>query len=216
MHRFVGVVLAAGFVMAVGQAEAAAAKPVVCLQPLGDHDARALPVVARGITYLYGLEVRTLAARPLPDTAWYAPRRRHRAEKILAHLDRTVVPGSGCDLVMGWTRADISTTKGRHQDWGLLGYAWINGPSGVVSSYRMGGVSRIAMLRRAVKVVNHELGHALGLRHDAGCLMSDLNGTVKALDREAGLLCDDSRRSLEVKHGIALPLRGWFDWSALK
>ncbi len=216
MRRLAGVVLAAGLVMAMDPARAAAAKPVVCVQPLGDHDARALPVVARGIRYLYGFEVRTLPARALPDTAWYSPRKRYRAEKILAHLDNHVVPGSGCNLVMGWTSADISTTKGRHQDWGLLGYAWINGPSGIVSSHRMGGVSRSAMLRRAVKIMNHELGHALGLRHDAGCLMSDVGGTVKRLDRESGLLCDDSRRSLEVKHGIALPLRGWFDWSALK
>src|SRR5688572_27708146 len=134
MVRLMGVVLAAGLVAAVCPSSAAAAveKPVVCLQPLGDHDARMLPAVASGIEYLYGLEVRTLAPRALPDSAWYAPRRRHRAEKILAHLDREVVPGSGCDLVMGWTDVDISTTKGRHQDWGMLGYAWINGPSGVV------------------------------------------------------------------------------------
>ena len=106
MHRFLGVVLAAGFATTASPARAAAA-PVVCLQPLGDHDARALPVVARGIEYLYGLEVRTLSPRPLPDSAWYAPRQRHRAEKILHHLDREVVPGSGCDLVIGWTSADI-------------------------------------------------------------------------------------------------------------
>ncbi len=218
MIRLLGVVLAAGLGAAVFPSRAAAGpeRPVVCLQPLGEHDAGALPVVARGIHYLYGLEVRTLAPRALPDTAWYAPRKRHRAEKILHHLDREVVPGSGCDLVMGWTRADISTTKGRHQDWGMLGYAWINGPSGVVSTYRMGGVSRVAMLRRAVKIVNHELGHALGLRHDAGCLMSDVGGSVRNLDRESGLLCDDSRRALEVKHEIVLPLRSWFDWGALK
>ena len=218
MHRYLGVVLAAGLLTAAVPREAAAAKtaPVVCLQPLGEHDARALPVVAHGIEYLYGLEVRTLAARPLPGSAWYAPRKRYRAEKILHHLDSAVVPDSGCDLVMGWTSADISTTKGSHQDWGMLGYAWIHGPSGVVSTHRMGGVSRVNVLRRAVKVVNHELGHALGLRHDAGCLMADVGGTVKTLDRESGLLCDDSRRTLEVAHGITLPLRGWFDWGALR
>jgi hypothetical protein len=46
--------------------------------------------------------------------------------------------------------------------------------------------------------------------------MADVGGTVRTLDREPGLLCDDSRRSLEVAHGITLPMRGWFDWSALR
>jgi archaemetzincin len=207
--------------VAVGMAldpSVAAAGPTVCVAPLGDHDRQLLPVIARGIEYLYGLRVRILDVRPLPRAAWYAPRRRYRAEKLLAYLDADVVPGSGCDLVMGFTRADISTTKGRHIDWGMLGYAWIGGPSGVVSTHRLGrGASRRARAMRAVKVMNHELGHALGLDHHdvEGCLMRDVGGTVTTVDREPGLLCDRSRRAIERRRGLSLPDLARVDWGQI-
>ena len=197
---------------------AAEASPAVCVQPLGKHDTRILPVVVRGIEHLYGFEVRVLAPRKLPRSAWYAPRQRYRAEKLLAYLDGEVQPGSGCDLVMGYTASDISTTKEEVHDWGILGLAWIGGPSGVVSTHRLGRrVSRRAMAMRAVKVMNHELGHALGLDHHAvdGCLMEDAGGTVRTVDHEDGLLCDESRREIEEARGLRLPALAAFDWSSV-
>lgn len=215
MRRAVLLVLVgAGLATTAAPPEAAASPgPTVCLQPLGEHDARYLPILARGIEYLYGLEVRTLAPRPLPGAAWYQPRHRYRAEKILHHIDHEVVPGSGCSVVMAVTSKDISITKGTHADWGMLGYAWIGGPSGVMSTHRVGRYSRRARVR-AVKVMNHELGHALGLDHHdvAGCLMEDAGGTVKTVDRESGLLCNDSRRSIEEMRGFPLPAYDAFDW----
>src|SRR6185436_1962822 len=142
-----------------------AARPTVCVVPLGDYEKDMVPIVTRGIEYLYRLDVKVLEQRALPRAAWYPPRRRYRAEKLLSYLDSAVLPRSGCDLVMGFTSADISTTKdGQHKDWGILGLAWIGGPSGVVSTHRLGRkVDARSKAKRAVKVMNHELGHALGL-----------------------------------------------------
>jgi archaemetzincin len=212
------VLLAAGQEPAVAEraSRAAAARPIVCIAPLGQFEPQMVPVLARGIAYLYGFEVSVLEPRPLPRSAWYAPRKRYRAEKLLAFLDREVLPDSGCDIVMGFTRVDISTTNGSHADWGILGLAWIGGPSGVVSTRRLGrNVGPRSKTMRAVKVMNHELGHVLGLDHHdvEGCLMEDAGGTVKTVDRESGLLCDESRRAIEGLRGIDVPDRARFDWT---
>src|SRR6187397_1327316 len=69
----------------------AVARPLVCVVPLGGYEKSMLPTVTRGIEYLYQLEVKLLEPRALPSSAWYSPRRRYRAEKLLAYLDAEVL-----------------------------------------------------------------------------------------------------------------------------
>jgi archaemetzincin len=190
----------------------------VCIKPLGKHNKAMLATAKRGVESLYGLETLVLEPGPLPKSAYYKPRKRYRASKLLDHLKRTVLPTSGCRFVVGFTAVDISTTKGRHKDWGVLGLALVGGPAGMVSSFRVRGrASRRLQHQRVVKVFNHELGHVLGSYHipKRGCLMEDAAGTVKTVDRETGLLCQRTRRLIEKRHDIVLPVLAEFPWSSV-
>lgn len=218
--RFVAVGVIVGALASVGGAgpERSVARDGVCLVPLGPHDAALLDDARAGIEYLYGVPVTVVEGRPLPKAAWYAPRKRWRADALLDFLDADVVPEVDCAIVVGFTKRDISTTKGEHADWGILGLARIGGPSAVVSTFRMRkGASRRRVRERAIKVTNHELGHALGVPHQTGegCLMNDAGGTVKHVDTETGLLCEPARAIIERRTGLRVPDRDAFDWSAV-
>lgn len=206
---------------AAGVAAAGAAQIEVCFVPLGKQDTRLLSLALRGSAYLYGATTRQLPRRPLPTEAYYAPRGRYRADKILDYLDsqaKSLPEGARCDVMVGITTVDISTTKGEHKDWGVLGLGTIGGQSAVVSSFRMR--KRATMRQRSkrmVSTVNHEIGHVLGAPHGGapGCLMNDAKGTVKTIDDEHGLLCEESRAIIEAHSGHPLPKIAAFDWTAI-
>ncbi len=190
----------------------------MCLQPLGPNDGQMLVAARRGIARLLGLTVRDLSPQPLPVAAYYPPRKRYRAEKLLGYLEQYVRPRSGCDHVLGMTSADISKTKGDAPDWGIFGLGEMPGTVAVVSTFRLGGrhATRRQIAIRVVKVVNHELGHNLGLDHcpGRGCLMQDARGAIKTVDEEAGLLCQACRSRLRAR-GLALEPVSAVDWGTL-
>ena len=103
--------------------------------------------------------------------------------------------------VIGLTRCDISTSKGKIKDWGIFGLGTVGGRTCVVSTFRLrrGKVSYRYFIGRLVKVANHELGHTFGLWHcpNHGCLMEDAKGTIKTVDRETGAFCSECRERLK-------------------
>lgn len=184
----------------------ASAAEILYLQPLGaalpDADVEA---VRRGIVEFYALDVRVLPRVPLPKAAWYPQRGRWRADKILEFLDGQL-PDDGM-RILGLTAADISTTKGANEDWGVLGLGELPGKSGVISSFRCKRRARDALVprERLAKVAVHEIGHTLGLDHcpTSGCLMHDAEGSVTSCDVEFDL-CARCRARL-TDSGRTLP-----------
>lgn len=164
----------------------------IAVQPLDAVAAARLEVVKQGLEQAFGLQVEVLASRPLPQTAWYAPRGRYRAEKLLDHLGQTT--GAIYQIVVGVTARDISTTKGEHKDWGIFGLGELDGRVCVVSTFRLGarGAKETQLRERLRKVAVHEAGHVMGLDHcpTPGCVMRDAESSIATVDGETGKFCD--------------------------
>jgi archaemetzincin len=185
---------------------AAASGRVVAIVPFGEVDDALLRVAAESIRSRVRAEVRIDPVRPLPPEAWYAPRKRWRAEKLLAALEADPPPGAW--RTVGLTRAEISTTKPPHVDWRIGGLGLLAGRSSVVSTWIFERHSRTAEIlrRRLDDLVAHEFGHTLGLDHCATerCMMRDAEGKIlRSVDSSTGRYCDRCRAT--VGEGILEP-----------
>lgn len=181
----------------LGLAFPAEAGPAIAIQPLGPVDAATLRIVRAHVESTFvGAQATVLAQVPLPRSAWYAPRQRHRAEKLVDHLHALRPPGAH---IVGLTVSDISTTKGEHHDWGIFGLGLIGQGECVVSEFRLGrGVGVRERRERLRRIVVHELGHAFGLDHCAKprCVMQDALGSIATIDESAGAFCPRCRALL--------------------
>lgn len=176
------------------------------IQPLGSKlSDKATAEVKTALLEFYGLPMKVLARKPLPPFAYYKPRRRWRAEKLLDYLGRTAPADTF--RILGLTGSDISTTKGRFKDWGIMGLATLDGKTCVISMFRCRRKARNQShaRHRLAKTAVHEIGHTLGLEHcpNRGCLMEDAKGSNKTTDREY-VLCPRCRRLLQAR-GFRLP-----------
>jgi archaemetzincin len=191
-----------------------AAAQILYVQPLGGCASKtegAEQVVA-ALRAFYPIEVRVLPCRELPQAAYYPPRNRYRAERLLVFLNQRL-PKDGL-RILGLTDTDISTTKGKVADWGVMGLGELPGTATVISSFRCRKKSRNAAhaSERLAKVAVHEIGHTLGLPHcpTLGCLMEDAIGKVVTTDRERDF-CPRCR-ALAKQHGFTItgkPAAAW-------
>lgn len=190
--------------------------PSICIIPIGKYNKGILDCVCKGISYFYGISAKVLDDAIMPSRAWYEPRKRYRAEVILDFLNEIGSLHPECNILLGFTSHDISTTKGENYDYGIFGLGEVNGKSAVVSSYRLTrNVGKDKGIRRVIKVVNHEIGHVLGLHHCPikGCNMNDAKGTIVTVDKESGVLCSLCRKKVQEKYGITPPSK--VDWDMI-
>ena len=181
-------------------APALAAQRVVVLVPLGNVDEGLISVAKAAIEARVDASVRVDPKRELPKEAWYEPRKRWRAEKLIEALKAD--PPKDAWKIVGLTEAEISTTKGDVYDWGIAGLGDIGGPACVASAllYRKWSKTRAVLERRFGDNVVHELGHTLGMPHceTKGCVMADAKGKpMQSADASDGDYCAVCRKLAE-------------------
>lgn len=132
-----------------------------------------------------------------PDSAYYKPRDRYKADKIVKHLRS--LQGTSTDLVIGFASKDISDKVHGYDDFGVMGWTRHSLRSSVVSTYRLKDRDRWS--EDFVKLVLHELGHSDGLPHCKkanACFMRDANKQNHFPELDG--FCDYCARHL-AKHG---------------
>ena len=183
-----------------------ASRATVTLATLGTFPRALADAVERGLRAELQVEVRRMNDVPLPRAAYYAPRRRYRADALLDHL-HTLVPRAGRARVIGMTDVDISTTKGRVFDWGVFGLGDLDGSACVISTHRLRRRARNAahVEFRVVSTAVHEVGHTLGLDHcvEPRCVMRDAEGSITTVDTSTGRLGPECRAELDAARPIA-------------
>jgi len=165
---------------------------VIHIQPFDDMHQEEYQYVYREIKKLYP-NTTLLQPVKLPRQAYCQPRNRFRADSLIAWLARRTPEHS---VVIGLTSKDISTTKGKIPDWGVMGLGYEPGNACVASGFRL---SKKNHLDQLFKVSVHELGHTQGLPHCAAknCYMQDAEGG-NPTGSETGF-CDRCRRRLAAK-----------------
>lgn len=165
---------------------------VLLIQPLGDFNQSLAKENLKSLKKNFPSS-RLLPSIPLFPNAYYKPRDRYRADSILKFTRYKY----GIDtLMLLMTHRDISVTKNRIKDWGVMGLAHRPGNVCVVSTYRL---DKSKLAEQLYKVSIHELGHTQGLPHCPikSCYMRDASGG-NPLDEEKGF-CPSCKKVMENK-----------------
>ena len=143
---------------------------VILIQPFKDLSEKDLKEVAENIKKIYPL-VKVLEPIDFPENSYYKPRNRYRADSIIKYLQDNTKNGF---VTLGLTSKDISATKGKNPDFGLMGLGYKPGKACVASKFRLNKKNN----EQFYKVAIHELGHTEGLNHcpEKSCFMRDAEG----------------------------------------
>ena len=164
--------------------------------PFGNVNKSVVDDVVKELTDFYHKEVVVEKSTPLDNKLLAASKSRFSADSILKRFKSS-------KNILVITEVDIVTPKkGVTNEWGIFGLGFRPGTVCVVSSFRLKrNASPKLFTERLHKVSIHEVGHNLGLHHctkDPECMMSAANGTIKQVDHEKIMFCDNCRNIIGI------------------
>jgi len=184
-------------------------RALVKLIIIGEFPVELTDGIERGLRDELQVDVERIEGVPLPAEAYYPPRRRYRAERLLRFLNDHLEGEPTTTRVLGMTSVDISTTKPPYEDWGIFGLGELGGRSCVISTFRLSRRARDEAHRqfRVVTTAVHEVGHTLGLEHcvEDRCVMRDAEGSIRTVDTSTGHLGPECRAEVDEETPLVLP-----------
>ncbi|WP_228447839.1 Zn-dependent protease [Chryseobacterium sp. KBW03] len=143
----------------------------ILIQPFKDIQPESVEKIAEGIKKVYP-NVKVLTAIDFPENTYYKERNRYRADSIIKFLNSKTKEGF---VMIGLTSKDISATRGKIKDFGIMGLGFRPGKACVASKFRL---SKENQDEQFYKIAIHELGHTQGLPHcpEKMCFMRDAEG----------------------------------------
>lgn len=130
----------------------------ILIQPFKGIKSERVEFVAKEIGKMYR-NVKVLDPVEFPENTYYRPRNRYRADSLIAFLSKSTKEGF---VTIGLTSEDISATKGKIKDFGIMGLGFRPGNACIASNFRL---NKDNSDEQFFKIAIHELGHTQGLRH---------------------------------------------------
>ena len=165
----------------------------ILIQPFEDIKPKQLSEISENIRKVYP-NIKVLKPIKFPENSYYQPRNRYRADSIIQFLKFRTPKNS---VTIGLTNKDISATKGKIADFGIMGLGYRPGSACLASSFRLNSKNRNEQF---YKIAIHELGHTQGLKHcpEKTCFMRDAEGENHT-DEETDF-CKNCKKVLQQKH----------------
>jgi archaemetzincin len=181
----------------------------LALQPYEDFSNQEVMMANKVLDSFFELDITILPSKKLDPRAFVKIKMpRYRADSIIK-FQKEYIKVDSFDYILGLTNKDISTTKKEkvklnptYLDWGILGLAYLNGNSCVISTKRMDKDEHPKKFGlRFRKVVIHEFGHNLNLPHcpDNKCVMTSAVESITNIDNASLAFCDPCFVKMKLK-----------------